>query len=66
MDEIERKKATLQKYEEAKTKLESLDPETKALVLEAIRRVEFELRDEIATIERNMSFAYEPETPKTM
>ena len=65
MNEIERKREILKKYEEAKAKLESLDPETKSLVLEAIRRVEFEIRDEIAMIERNMSFQYESETTRT-
>ena len=41
MNKIEKRKETLKKYEEVRTKLDSLDPETKALVLEAIRRLEF-------------------------
>ncbi len=65
MNEIEKRKETLKKYEEVRTKLDSLDPETKALVLEAIRRLEFELRNEISMIERNMSMQYEPETKIT-
>ena len=65
MNEIEKRKETLKKYEEVRTKLDSLDPETKALVLEAIRRLEFELRNEISMIERNMSMQYEPETNRT-
>ena len=59
MEEIERKKEMLAKYEEATKKLDTLDPETKKLVLESIRRTMFEIRDEIAMIERNMSYQYE-------
>ena len=63
MDEIERRKETLSKYEEVKTKLDSLDPETKELVLEAIRRTEFEIRTEIGMIERNMQMSYLNDKP---
>jgi len=58
MDEIERKKEELKKYERALTKLDSLDNETKALVLEAMRTKMFEIRDIIATIERNRKMSY--------
>lgn len=60
MYEVEKREEELKKYEAAKTKLDSLDPETKALVLEAIRKTEFALRDEIAMINRNNSMAYVP------
>ena len=65
MDEIERKKEELKKYEVALTKLDSLDPETKALVLEAMRTKMFEIRDIIAMIERNRSMSYLEEKRST-
>ena len=65
MDEIERKKEELKKYEVALTKLDSLDPETKALVLEAMRTKMFEIRDIIAMIERNRSMSYLEEKQST-
>ena len=58
MDELERKKLELKEYEEALTKLDSLDPKTKALVLEAMRTKMFEIRDIIGMIERNRSQSY--------
>ena len=66
MDEIERKKAILTKYEIALTKLDALDPETKNLVLEAIRRTMFEIRNEISMIERNRSMSYIPEEKESL
>lgn len=65
MDEIERKKAELKDYEEALTKLDSLDPKTKKLVLEAMRTKMFEIRDVIASIERNRSMSYLEEKQST-
>ena len=65
MDEIERKKEELKKYEVSLTKLDSLDPETKALVLEAMRTKMFEIRDIIAMIERNRSMSYLEEKQST-
>ena len=65
MDEIERKKEELKKYEEALTKLDSLDPETKTLVLEAMRTKMFEIRDVIAMIERNRRQSYLDDEPVT-
>ena len=61
MDEIEKRNDLLKKYEDALTKLDSLDNETKGLVREAIRRTMFELRNEISMIERNRSMSYIPE-----
>ncbi len=58
MDEIEKRNDLLKKYEDALTKLDSLDNETKELVREAIRRTMFELRNEISMIERNRSMSY--------
>ena len=65
MDEIERKKAELKDYEEALSKLDSLDPKTKKLVLEAMRTKMFEIRDVIASIERNRSMSYLEEKQST-
>ena len=65
MDEIERKKEELKDYEEALTKLDSLDPKTKKLVLEAMRTKMFEIRDVIASIERNRSMSYLEEKQST-
>lgn len=58
MDEIERKKEELREYEEASKKLDSLDPKTKKLVLEAMRTKMFEIRDVISAIERNKRMSY--------
>ena len=65
MDEILKRQELLKKYEEIKTKIDSLDPETKELVLGAIRRTEFELRTEIGMIERNMQMSYFEENKAT-
>ncbi len=61
MEEIEKRLALLSQYEVALTRLDTLDPETKGLVEEAIRRTMFELRSEISMIERNRSMSYIPE-----
>ena len=65
MDEILKRQELLKKYEEVKTKLDSLDPETKELVIGAIRRTEFELRTEIGMIERNIQMSYLEEKKST-
>ena len=65
MNEIEKRKETLKKYEEVRTKLDSLDPETKTLVLEAMRTKMFEIRDVIGMIERNRSMSYIGEKEST-
>ncbi len=61
MEEIEKRLALLSQYEVALTRLDTLDPETRSLVVEAIRRTMFELRSEISMIERNRSMSYIPE-----
>ncbi len=65
MDEIERKKEELREYEEASKKLDSLDPKTKKLVLEAMRTKMFEIRDVISMIERNKRMSYFEDKPSS-
>ena len=54
---IEDRKAIIAKCEDIlkNKRLESLDPEVKEVCENAITRMTFELRSEVATIERNVS-----------